>query len=225
MQIRWMFPLGVLAALAGCRDMQRSAEGGPETRPADVQDLIQRRPVRNLEAIYLNGFQHAADDIARQSEVNLYCHKASDELYECVLVDVQGKVTGVEHIISRDRFDGLPEEEQRRWHPYNYLVKSGLLIAPGLSTDKEHQLMKELVSMYGKSFSTYAEPGAELPSGTARLMKTFTGQGQASTSLVDERDRRFKVDSSDARTRRADIEGPGFDPIVLQEEPPAGTTR
>jgi hypothetical protein len=177
-------------------------------------------PVKEID-VFVNGFHYASGDLDRQEEANHYCHRRSDALIQCVLYDGTGpdaNLIGTEHILSREAFDALPEDEKVLWHPHTYEVKSGALIAPGLPLVAEHELMEELVGTYGKTWHV-RHPGDrdDQPLGTPTLMKGFTADGQLDPALLQDRDQRFGIDSEERARNRADIVDPGFDPIVLEE--------
>ena len=47
-------------------------------------------------------------------------------------------------------FDTLPDEEKTLWHPHDYEVLSGQLVAPGLPDAAERALVEQLMNSYGK---------------------------------------------------------------------------
>jgi hypothetical protein len=164
--------------------------------------------------VFVNGFHVLAGDPAGQMEADHYCDNRPDGVVACVVYDDDGRLMGLEHIVQRDVFNALPADEKPLWHPHNYEVLSGLLIAPELAGDAETALMTELVSTYGKTWHVTEEGDYE---GPAMLMKAFTEDGQIVPALVEVRDARFGVDTAAIRARRADIEDPGADPVTLQE--------
>lgn len=203
----------VLSALgvAGCNKGETLETGA---------DLLQGAgPIREID-ILVNGFHYASGDMSLQEEANHYCHRQNDHLIQCVLYDSTEKganMIGIEHIVSRQAFNSLPDEEKVLWHPHTYEVKSGALIAPGLPMAAEHALMEELISTYGKTWHVWHPSEHQHPMDTATLMKAFTEDGQLDPELLRRRDERFGIDSAERRANRADIENPGFDPIVLME--------
>ncbi|MCV5950931.1 OBAP family protein, partial [Escherichia coli] len=52
-------------------------------------------------------------------------------------------------------YDRLPEEERPYWHPHNYEILSGELVAPGLPSIAENELMKKKINSYGKTFHVW----------------------------------------------------------------------
>lgn len=216
---------GLMACASG-KSSAPAGTGPHAQRPAAGRSwFMGREPVKGLQAIYVNGFHYSAADPEHQVEANHYCRMVNMNLHECVIYDKYGRLIGMEHIISRKAFEALPPGEQVLWHAHNYEVKSGLLIAPGMSAKAERALMEKLVSTYGKTWHIHAKrptgrAALPPPAGEVRLMKGFTADGQIRPGLVRERDQRFRVSSARIRTSRANIPDPGFNPIVLRIGPP-----
>ena len=96
------------------------------------------------------------------------------DLLQCVLFDGNTKdanLIGIEYIISGRLFDGMPDQEKPYWHPHNFELLSGQLIAPGLPEAAEKAFFKLLVNSYGKTWHTWhtnirdGHPGMDLPYG------------------------------------------------------------
>jgi hypothetical protein len=54
---------------------------------------------------------------------------------QCVLFDGNTKdvnLIGIEYIVSGRLLDQMPQEEKSYWHPHNFELLSGQLVAPGL---------------------------------------------------------------------------------------------
>ncbi len=93
-------------------------------------------PIEQLDA-YLDGFHFVHGNMGIQEEAHHYCYQMTEEFIQCAIYDGNGKeakLMGVEHIISDRLYRGLLAQEQHMWHPHDYEVKSGLLIAPGAPT-------------------------------------------------------------------------------------------
>jgi hypothetical protein len=172
-----------------------------------IQDTT---PVKQLD-MYLDGFHFVHDQPDVQEEAHHYCHQMSEEFAQCAIFDGNGrdaKLIGVEHIVSDRLYQGLSEDERRRWHPHHYEVRSGLLIAPGIPQPVEHQLMEKLVGTWGKTWHLWHTTRDRLPVGEASLMMGFTRDGQIRRDLVADRDRRFGISTDERRAQRADIPAP-----------------
>lgn len=175
-------------------------------------DMLQdTTPAKQLD-LYVNGFHFVHGHPDRQEEAHHYCQQMTEEFLQCAIYDANekdAKLIGVEHIISDRLFQELPEGERRMWHPHNYEVKAGLLIAPGIPQAVEHKLMEKLVGTWGKTWHVWHPKQDALPMGQAALMMGFTADGQIKPALVEARDRRFDVATNDLRRQRADIPDPG----------------
>ncbi len=61
----------------------------------------------------------------------------NEDFAQCVLFDgntAEANLHGLEYIISEKVYDTLPPVEQSYWHPHNYEILSGQLVAPGCRT-------------------------------------------------------------------------------------------
>lgn len=170
-------------------------------------------PLRGFDA-YLVGFHPAKDEPDMQMEAHHYCKVVNDDLIQCVLFDgntAEANLIGIEYIVSGNLFATLPEEEKDLWHPHNYEVFSGQLIAPGLPAVAEQQLMTELVNSYGKTWHTWhtgrhdTGGGDELPLGAPMLMWSFNRDGEGDPALEAHRAAAFGIDPAEVRLRRQEL--------------------
>jgi hypothetical protein len=171
------------------------------------------QPKYPLDAMstYLNGFHMYADEMGRQVEASHFCIHLRHDLHQCVIFDrnaPDGRLIGIEYIVSEERFRGLPEDEKRLWHSHHHEVKSGVLVAPGIPDLAEHAYFEDLVATYGKTFHTWQYDRDDFPYGIPQLMMAFTEDGQADEALIHDRDRRLGVSTSHKRQNRADIPTP-----------------
>jgi hypothetical protein len=175
-----------------------------------------KRPMELL-SLYLNAFHFHNGDMEQQMEVHHYCGQLNEDVTQCALYDSDkegARLVGVEYVISEKAFKGLPEEEKKMWHSHVYEVKSGQLIAPGLSDAAEHQLMEKLISTYGKTWHTWDTHhwGERLPVGIPSLMVAFTADGQAKPALVEKRDKGFGISTESKKKARGDIPAASVQP-------------
>ncbi len=170
-------------------------------------------PLKHFDA-YVVGFHCAKEDPHMQMEAHHYCHQVNGEFLQCVIFDgntEDANLIGVEYIISERLFDELPEEEKSYWHPHNYEVFSGTLIAPGLPDAAEHELMKMLVNSYGKTWHTWHTgrhdqgPGDRLPMGAPKLMWSFNRFGEADEEMKRDRDEAMGLNPEKKRKERQDM--------------------
>ncbi|MEW5855563.1 MAG: DUF1264 domain-containing protein [Myxococcota bacterium] len=201
-----------LALVAMSLGWDRQAHG-----QQDQGGMQQRAPVEQM-AVFVHGFHVGACDTAMQEPAYHYCNPVRPDFIQCFVYDGDGagaNLIGVEHIVSRDIFMGLPPEEQVLWHAHNYEVKSGMLTAPGLSDTDELALMTGLITTFGKTWHVWHPGMQEHPLGSASLMKAFTADGQIRPELIAERDAKFGVDVEQLKAKRAGIPDPGAPTITV----------
>jgi Protein of unknown function (DUF1264) len=180
---------------------------------AGARALQDTTPVRQFD-IYLVGFHPMKDDPTMQMEAHHYCHQVNQDFAQCVLFDgntASANMNGVEYIISERLFESLPAEERRSWHPHNYEILSGQLVAPGLPAVAEKSLMKDKMNSYGKTWHVWMtsphgeKPADTLPIGPPHLAWSFNRDGEAHPGLVENAFQQLKIDSSEKRKDRADL--------------------
>jgi hypothetical protein len=69
----------------------------------------------------------------QQVEAHHYCGCPSDEFRQCVIYDSDkpdARLIGIEYIISRRLFQGLPQEEKKLWHSHKFEVGVGMACRP-----------------------------------------------------------------------------------------------
>jgi hypothetical protein len=162
-----------------------------------------------LEAMHLHlcAFHVAEDDRTFQLEAHHYCMPLREDgkLFQCIVTDSSkpgAKILGVEYIVTDDIYQGLSKEEKKFWHPHDYEVTSGLLVAPKLSEEDENKFMAVVRKTWGKTFHTWADPATELPLGTPRLMWAFTKDDQIRDELVNKRDKDLGISTEKIKKRR-----------------------
>ncbi|MCW1247565.1 OBAP family protein [Pseudomonas sp. SAICEU22] len=220
----WAMFCAATVALAGCA-------GGNSHSPVDAPGAAKSPTTATLEAgagimqnkpplqaldTYLDGFHFYNGRMSGQMEAHHYCTALNEEVFQCAIFDAntaKAKLMGVEYIISKRLFEGLPAAEKQLWHSHVHEVKSGQLVAPGIPEVAETRLMKNLVGTYGKTWHTWhTEQGNALPYGVPQLMMGFTADGQVDSQLVHERDRRMGIDSEEKKRARESIDAPAIDP-------------
>lgn len=165
--------------------------------------LQRRRPLAGFDA-YLVGFHCVRDDPSHQMEAHHYCKVVGGDLLQCVLFDGntrRANLIGIEYIVSERAFEALPSDEKDLWHPHNFEVLSGQLVAPGLPERAEQALARLLMNSYGKTWHTWhsgrhdGPTGDTLPVGAPALMWSFNREGECDRDLQEGRDRWFGIDS------------------------------
>jgi hypothetical protein len=167
-------------------------------------------PLRGFHA-YVVGFHCAKGEPGMQMEAHHYCRVVNDDFLQCVLFDGNTRdanLIGIEYIVSGELFTTLPEEERASWHPHNYEVLSGELVAPGLPEPAERAFLRRLLNSYGKTWHAWhtgrhdGAPGTPLPVGEPKLMWSFNREGEAEESLKRNHDEHFGIDVALRRERR-----------------------
>lgn len=200
------------------REIETKPEGERKTLKQAVLEagskLLQDvTPVKQFD-IYVVGFHCAKLDPAMQMEAHHYCTQVNEDFLQCVIFDgntENANLIGIEYIISERLFNGLPNEEKQYWHPHNFEVLSGQLVAPGLPDVAEHAMLKELMNSYGKTWHTWhtgrydGEPGHPLPHGDAMLMWSFNADGEMDERMAEHRNTAMGIDRGKKRQQRQDL--------------------
>jgi len=164
--------------------------------------------------IYVVGFHCAKFEPHMQMEAHHYCKVVNDELLQCTIFDGNSKhanLIGIEYIIAERLFNDLPAQEKPYWHPHNYEVLSGELLAPGLPDTVEQAVMQRLLNSYGKTWHTWhtgrhdGAPGDALPLGEAKLMWSFSRLGECDPALQRNRDQVMDLDTAGTREQRQSL--------------------
>lgn len=216
----------IAMALVGCGTSLTHETVQPNTTPAGdsktaktktlevgAKTLQSDAPLKGFD-VYMVGFHPMKANPKMQMEAHHYCHQMNQDFAQCVLFDSNGttaNMNGVEYIISEKLFNTLPTEEKKYWHPHNGEILSGQLVAPGIPNVAEKALMKDKMNSYGKTWHVW-NTGHEgmapdkLPFGEAMLAWSFNREGEAIPGLVEKRDKKLKINSSEIRKERADLE-------------------
>lgn len=169
-------------------------------------------PLEGMD-VYLVGFHPLKEDPAHQMEAHHFCRQVNEDFAQCVLFDgntAGAHLTGIEYIISEKLFESLPEAEKQYWHPHNYEILSGQLVAPGIPEVAEKTLMKDKMNSYGKTWHVWRTDsmghGADpFPLGKPMLAWSFNHDGEAKPGLVERRDHRMGIDTREVRQKRQEL--------------------
>lgn len=199
--------IGITPAGAGKPWKASALEAGAEM----LQD---NAPVKQFD-IYVNGFHCAKHQPDMQMEAHHYCRQVNGEFFQCVIFDGNTRdanLIGVEYIISERLFNELSPEEQAYWHPHNFEILSGELIAPGLPEAAEKEMLKFLVNSYGKTWHTWmtsnrnqVKEGDALPLGEPHLMWSFNRFHELDDAMREGRNQAFDVDTREKMEQRKDL--------------------
>lgn len=187
--------------------------GKTRTLAAGAALLQGKSPLAPMD-IYLSGFHAMKEDPAHQLSAHHFCTQVNEDFAQCVLFDGNTRnanLTGIEYIISEKLYAQLPADERQYWHPHNYEILSGQLIAPGIPEAAEKALMKGKMNSYGKTWHVWNTGNAErrgdaLPLGEAGIAWSFNRDGEANPGLIETRDRELDVDTRKARRSRTDLQ-------------------
>jgi len=181
------------------------------TLEAGARALQKSAPLNRFN-IYLVGFHPMKDDPQHQMEAHHYCHQMNEDFAQCILFDGNGpeaRLTGIEYIVSEKLFDSFPKEEKQYWHPHNYEILSGQLVAPAIPEIAEHELMLLKMNSYGKTWHVWDTSGrsgpADIPLGPPMLAWSFNHDGEADEEMLVSRDRRLGVSTAEKRRHRQDL--------------------
>lgn len=196
---------------------QTQVQGQPEsastkTLEAGSKVLQDLTPVKQFD-MYLVGFHPMKDDPQHQMEAHHYCAQVNEDFAQCVLFDgntKQANMNGLEYIISEKAFQTLPADERKFWHPHNYEILSGELVAPGLPDTAEKPLMTKKMNSYGKTWHVWStgsegQKGDTLPLGEPHLAWSFNRDGELAPGMMESRDRRMSISSGNKRQQRQDL--------------------
>lgn len=170
-------------------------------------------PLKGFD-VYVVGFHPAKEDPSMQMEAHHFCRVVNDDFIQAALFDGNTRdanLIGVEYIVSEALHATLPEEERPYWHPHNYEVLSGSLIAPGLPAAAETALMERLMNSYGKTWHTWHTGrhdlggGHSLPLGDPMLMWSFNRDGESDPRIERDREEAMDLDTAKTRERRAKL--------------------
>ena len=162
----------------------------------------QRIPAVEQIRLYVDAFHlHEAD--GRPFEGRHYLSQIGEGLWQGVIVDrhdAQGRIVGVEYLISEERYRALPEEDKRRWHSHAHAVTSGQWVMPKADPEVERTVMRDLVKTYGRAWLCWDGDG--LPSGSPTPLISPTKDGQVPAEMLRARDARVGVSTDEKRRER-----------------------
>ena len=171
--------------------------GDPVSMSSRVVDaasgLLQSfRPISAVRE-HLTDILHYRRDTARQIAVHEFVTHLSEDFGQVLLFDsdtYDARLVGVQFVISKKLFDNLPEAEKSLWAPMDYAVGSGVVVAPGVPTFAEKQLLTRLRSSYAKSWIFWhVDDGNAVPAGYPALADPYTAPSQVRKDVLEARNR------------------------------------
>jgi hypothetical protein len=219
---RWLALATLVVSVSACGG-NNTATGNSQAIPGSAStpktgaletgaNLLQSKgPVEKI-SMYLVGFHPSKADPQMQMESHHYCDQVNEDFAQCALYDGntrEARLHGVEYIISEKLYQTLPADERPYWHPHNYEILSGTLRMPGLPDAAEGEALKKKMNSYGKTWhfwktGVFGENADALPLGSPHLAWSFNHDGEAKPGMVEGRDTRQNLNSTDARGARAD---------------------
>ena len=169
---------------------------------------------------HLASMHYYVGEPSRQVISHHFCMHLNEDVRQCLVYDgnaADSKLIGVEYIISAAQFEALPESEKSYWHSHQYEVCSGLLTMPGPVPDAlELTEMRKIRETYGKTWHFWqTDRGDPLPYGPAKLMGSFTADGQANAQLVNYMDNSIGGTNILSRHEYRAKKGLSVDPLTL----------
>lgn len=166
-------------------------------------------PVKAI-GLHVVGLHPDRDNPSHQMIAHHYCEQVNEEFAQCALYDGDGKgarLNGVEYIIAARLFETLPEDEKSYWHPHNYEILSGQLVAPRLPAAAEKEALERKMNSYGKTWHVWhtgvpGQAGDALPLGPARLAWSFNHDGEARQGVLEAHEQRLGVSLAAKRKER-----------------------
>lgn len=220
MHVGATFRAGLLVCLSiACGREDSPPAGVPQGSPkregtrfleTGAQALQSFEPVQSIDT-YLDGFHAMKDDPSHVMEAHHFCRARNEEFTQCAIFDgntAEANLVGIEYIISERLFESLAPDERALWHPHNYEILSGQLVAPGLPDVAEHAFLQKKLNSYGKTWhlwNTAADHGKTLPVGRPMLAWSYNADGELGRDLIGERDKRMNIDSERKRAARKDM--------------------
>lgn len=184
-----------------------------KTLETGARMLQSNAPVAGMD-VYMVGLHPMKDHPSHQMEAHHFCKEVNEEFSQCALFDGNTKdanLNGIEYIISEKLFNDLPEEEKQYWHPHNYEILSGQLIAPGLPDVAEKAFMKKKMNSYGKTWHVWntghhgLADATKMPTGEPKLAWSFNHDGEALPGLESKTEEKFDVNFKEKRQYRKDL--------------------
>ena len=175
--------------------------------------VVQRNTPAEQLKIYLAGLHVMKNSPHHQMDAHHFCRQVNQDLAQCAIFDgngVEANLIGIEYIISEKLFMSLPGQEKKYWHPHNYEILSGQLVAPWIPDAAELSLMKDKMNSYGKTWHVWntghhGVKGDPLPYGPPELAWSFNRDPEALPGLLEQYAKEMKIDLAEKRKQRRDL--------------------
>jgi hypothetical protein len=219
-RIAWLLLGASVSAIGLARDASPQVEplgseksAKLETLSAGSKMLQTNAPPAQLDA-YLVGLHPMKAHRDMQMEAHHFCRQVNQDFAQCALFDgntPEANLNGIEYIISEKLFATLPAEEKQYWHPHNFEILSGQLVAPGLPEVAEREFLETKMNSYGKTWHVWntghfgKNDADRLPLGDPQLAWSFNHDGQALPGLVSQMEKRIDVKVAKKRDARKEL--------------------
>lgn len=185
--------------------------------------LAQQTPQQQTTAvdqisIWLLGFHPMKDNPSKQFMAHHLCQQLRPDLMQCVLYDgnqPDSRMIGVEYIVPQETYQSLGGQEKQYWHPHNFEILSGELVAPGVPNDAE--LLASKMNSYGKTWHTWdaglfdpetrSFTAEEFPTGEPHLAWSFNHLGEEHDGLLEAAFESYDINPAEKREQRAKYVG------------------
>ncbi|XP_048230934.1 oil body-associated protein 2C isoform X2 [Ricinus communis] len=172
-----------------------------------AQMLQSLKPVKQISQ-HVCTFAIYSHDMSRQIETHHFVSRINQDFLQCAVYDIDdsnGRLIGVEYIVSDKIFETLPPEEQKLWHSHAYEVKSGLLVHPRVPEMVVKPELENLAKTYGKFWCTW-----QVDRGVPALMMSpqAVNLGMVKPELVERRDYKYNILTDAIKQSRLEIAEP-----------------
>ncbi|KAL2473714.1 hypothetical protein Fot_49450 [Forsythia ovata] len=169
------------------------------------------KPIKQMSQ-HVCTFASYSHDMTRQISTHHYVSRLNQDFLQCAVYDSDdsnGRLIGVEYIISDRIFETLPPEEQKLWHSHGYEITSGLWVNPRVPEMIQKPELRDLARSYGKFWCTWqVDRGDRVPLGAPALMMSPQGVNVGMVDLVEKRDNKYNISCEEMKKSRIDIEIP-----------------
>nr|XP_043608914.1 oil body-associated protein 2C [Erigeron canadensis] len=197
-------------------DIEKNGKGlsvGQQIVNKGAEMLQSFKPINQMSQ-HTCTFALYSHDMSRQIETHHFVTRLNQDFLQSAVYDSDysnGRLIGVEYIVSDTIFEKLPPEEQKLWHSHAYEVKSGLWVHPRMPDMVVMPELKNIAKTYGKFWCTWqTDRGDQLPLGPPSLMMSpqAEGEGVVNPELVKKRDDKYNVSKDDSMKSRIEIPEP-----------------
>jgi len=177
-------------------------------------EMLQTQSPPSQFNTYLVGLHPMKSHPGMQTEAHHFCRQVNQDFAQCVLFDgntAAANLTGVEYIISEKLFAQLPAAEKQYWHPHNYEILSGQLVAPGLPDVAEKEFLETRMNSYGKTWHLWntghfgMNDADRLPLGPPQLAWSFNHDGEQAPGLLESFQKRLDANLAKERAARREL--------------------